>query len=107
MEPMKPMKPMPAMKPMTPLSTPEADWWPAGLKNPSSTGSQGPLRYAFFPADRRLVVDLAGDVQQYDTGDHVIQGVSQRGHGSATTGVPQFTSQHGKVDLTQLRPIKS
>lgn len=104
---MEPMKPMKRMSPMKPLSAPEDDWWPEGLKDPSSTGSQGSLRYAFFPSHRRLVVDQGGDIQQYDTGDHAINGVSQSGHRGDATGAPSFTSQHGEVDLTKLKQITS
>lgn len=107
MEPMKPMAPMPPMKPMERLSSPDGAWWPQGLTNPSSTGSQGTLRYAFFSTHRRLVVDLDGDVRQYDTGDHVINGVSQPGQGGAVMDAPKFTSQHGDVDLAKLRFVKS
>lgn len=107
MEPMKPMTPMKAMEPMAPMapmSPPASDWWPEGLSAPSSTGAQGSLRYAFFPQQRRLVVDRDGDVQQYDTGDHAIHGVSQSGHGSHR-GALSFTSQHGDVDLDTLRRV--
>ena len=45
MEPMKPMKPM---EPMKPMSGGEK-WWPNELGQPSSSGSQNSMRYAFFP----------------------------------------------------------
>jgi hypothetical protein len=31
-------------------------WWPAELGNPSSTGGQNDLRYAYFPQSRRLAI---------------------------------------------------
>lgn len=97
MEPMKPMKPM---KPMDP---PDASWYPDGLSNPSSSGSQNGWRYAFFPAQHRLVVEQNGTVKQYDTADHRITGVSQQqGSGS---GSPSFTSQDGVVDLASLKSV--
>lgn len=49
MEPMKPMAPMKPMEPMKPMDPPASDWWPKGLSNPSSSGSQNDLRYAFSP----------------------------------------------------------
>ncbi|MES2529991.1 MAG: hypothetical protein V4636_03075 [Pseudomonadota bacterium] len=101
------MKPMKPMEPMDPLTSSESQWWPQGLSKPSSTGSQGTLRYAFFPADRRLVVDRDGDIRQYDTGDHLINGISQTGQGNGVMGEARFTSQHGDIDLTSLRPIQS
>lgn len=79
--------------------TPAGSWWPAHLPPPSSTGSQNDVRYASFPAVRRLVVDTGGRVTVYDTGDHRIQGVSQQqSRGASLT----FTSQHGVVRLADL-----
>lgn len=71
----------------------DSDWWPGGLGRPSSTGSQNSMRYAIFPASRRLVVEHKGKVDVYDTEDHEIRGVSQQ---QGTSGhALQFTSQHG------------
>lgn len=78
MAPMKPMKPMKPMEAMKPISPPDDSWWPAGLSDPSSTGGQNGVRYAFFPAQRRLAVEQNGRVRQYDTGSHRISGVSQQ-----------------------------
>jgi hypothetical protein len=77
-------------------------WWPEGLGAPSSTGAQNDLAYAVFPASRRLAIDLGGRVALYDTGEHVITGVSQQQSGDRTL---TFTSQHGPVRLDELRPI--
>ncbi|MDB5895882.1 MAG: hypothetical protein JWQ88_3413, partial [Rhodoferax sp.] len=80
MEPMKPMAPMAPMAPMQPMapmksmSPPDDSWWPQGLSNPSSSGGQNGLQYAFFPDQRRLAVSEDGQVSQYDTGDHRISG---------------------------------
>jgi len=41
------MEPMKPMKPMEPMSGGE-QWWPNDLGEPSSTGSQNGMRYAFF-----------------------------------------------------------
>ncbi|WP_404383840.1 SHOCT domain-containing protein [Caenispirillum salinarum] len=79
-------------------------WWRQELGQPSSAGSQNDLRYALFPAHRRLAVERGGRVTVYDTGDHVITGFGQQqggGGGSAT-----FTSQHGTVRLEDL-PVVS
>jgi len=97
---MEPMKPMAHMKPMAP---PSSDWWPEGLSNPSSSGSQNDLRYAFFPDKNRLAIEKNGKVTQYDTGDHHISGVSQQQSGSS--GTPRFSSQHGEVDLSSLKQL--
>jgi Short C-terminal domain len=78
-------------------------WWPADLGAPSSTGSQNDLRYAYFPAARRLAVNLGGKVTVYDTLDHQIGGVSQQQSGNASF---TFVSQRGLVRLADL-PIVS
>ena len=87
MEPMKPMKPM---EPMKPMSGGEK-WWPDELGQPSSSGSQNSMRYAFFPKTRRLLIEKHGNLTTYDSGDHQISGVQQRGETSSLT----FTSQNG------------
>ena len=79
------------------------EWWPADLGPPTTVGAQNSVRYAYFPAPRRLAVEVSGHVTLYDTGDHQISGVAQQqGRGSSLT----FTSQHGVVSLTTL-PIVS
>ena len=103
MEPMKPMKPMAPMKPMEPMSGGEK-WWPDDLGQPSTSGSQNGMRYAFFPDQHRLAIDDNGKVTQYDTGDHQISGVSQSQGGSGG-GSPTFSSQNGNVDLSSLKQV--
>ena len=78
-------------------------WWPAELGQPSSTGAQNDVRYAFFPATRRLAIELGGRLTVYDTGDHQIGGVSQQqGSGASLT----FTSQHGLVRVADLPVVR-
>ena len=50
-------------------------WWPTELGSPSSAGAQNDLRYAIFPATRRLAIEKGGRVTVYDTGEHMISGV--------------------------------
>ena len=45
---------------------------PRGSPNPSVTGSQNVLRYAYFPASNRLAIDDQGRVEVYDTSGHGI-----------------------------------
>jgi hypothetical protein len=94
-----------------PPSQPEAslfvsgsgNWWPAELGAPATSGAQNDLRYAWFPGTRRLAIQQGGQVTVYDTGDHVIGGVSQQqGAGQSLT----FTSQFGTVRLVDL-PVLS
>ncbi len=43
-------------------------WWPGDLGDPSATGAQNEMRYAYFPHTRRLAIRLGGRVSVYDTG---------------------------------------
>ena len=101
MQPMQPMKPMKPMKPMQPMK-PMAKWWPDDLGEPSTSGAQNDLRYAFFPDQQRLVIDDHGTLTTYDTGDHRISGVSQQ---QSSDHDLAFTSQNGVVDLNALKRI--
>ncbi len=88
----------------TPQTAPErfgagGQWWPASLGTPAAAGGQNDLRYAYFPASRRLAVQQGGQVRLYDTGDHQIGGVSQQQGGGQSL---VFTSQHGPVHLADL-----
>lgn len=84
-----------------------SNWWPADLGMPGSTGGQNNLRYAYFPAARRLAVDINGQVSVYDTGQHQIGGFSQQQSGDQSI---TFTSQFGLVrvaDLPRINPINT
>ncbi|ETA08289.1 MULTISPECIES: SHOCT domain-containing protein [Gordonia] len=75
-------------------------WWPADLGAPSSTGGQNDVRYAVFPATRRLAIQVAGVTRIFDTADHRIGGVQQQqgsGYGSVS-----FSSQYGTFDVSSL-----
>jgi Short C-terminal domain len=76
-----------------------ASWWPTDLGVPSSLGAQNEVRYAYFPATRRLAIDINGKVTVYDTQDHQINGFSQQQPGS---GSFNFSSQLGDVDVSRL-----
>ena len=104
MQPMKPLKPLEPIESMEPMEGTEASWWPPGLSDPSNTGGQNGVRYAFFPAHRRLVVEHNGMVKQYDTGGHRITGVSQQQQ-NAEGGMPTFASQDGPVQLASLPQV--
>ncbi len=93
------MKPMKPMEPMKPMSGGER-WWPGDLGQPSASGAQDGVRYAFFPDTRRLAIEQDGHVTVYDSGDNVISGVSQGQGGSRSLS---FTSQKGTVDLSELK----
>src|ERR671912_1503035 len=83
--------------------SPAGMWWPSELGQPSSAGSQNDLRYAIFPAARRLAIEKRGQVTLYETGDHLISGVSQQqGADQSLT----FVSQHGLVELRDLPVVE-
>ena len=92
------MEPMTPMAPMQPLEG-SAAWWPQDLGQPSSSGSQGGTSYAFFPDSQRLVVEVNGRRQVYESGSFRIGGVSQA---SGKDQALVFTSDQGDVDLDQL-----
>ncbi len=86
---------------------PSANWWPADLGQPGSTGAQNNLRYAYFPNAQRLAIDVNGQVTVYDTGNHQIGGFGQQQSGDQSI---TFTSQFGTVrvaDLPVISPISS
>ena len=74
-------------------------WWPAELGNPTSTGAQNDLRYAFFPGPRRLAIQKGGQVRVYDTGEHRISGFSQE---QASDQSLTFIGQYGLVRVADL-----
>lgn len=97
MEAMKPIKPMAPMQPMqvNRLNAP-AEWG-----EPTSSGGQNEMRYAFFPTPRRLVIERNGQRTIYDTVDHQINDVSQD-YSDRRAGQFVFSSQHGPVSLDAL-----
>jgi hypothetical protein len=77
-------------------------WWGVDLGAASATGAQNDIRYAYFPASRRLAVGVGNHVTIYDTEDHVISGVSQQQSGDASLS---FVSQRGLVRIADLRVV--
>ena len=85
---------------------PGRDWWPDGLGQPSATGSQDGMRYACFPGARRVLVEQAGTVTAYDSGEHRISGVSQAQGASAGGQELVFLSQLGRVRAADLPVVR-
>jgi hypothetical protein len=79
-----------------------AAWWGTDLGAASSTGSQNNIKYAYFPASRRLAIAIGDHVTIYDTADHEISGVSQQQSGDASLS---FTSQRGLVRVADLHVV--
>ena len=79
-----------------------ADWWPADLGRPSSSGGQNDAAYAYFPGPRRLAIRRSGAVTLFDTGDHAISGVQQQQGGR---GSLEFSSQLGTFTVDSLQQV--
>ncbi|ETW92378.1 MAG: hypothetical protein ETSY1_43905 [Candidatus Entotheonella factor] len=77
-------------------------WWPDDLGMPSSTGAQNHVRYAYFAQERRLAIEVNGQVTVYDTLDHQIGGFSQQQSAGSSLS---FSSQYGLIDVAQLPVI--
>ena len=101
MEPMRPMEPMKPMAPMRPLDFGPA-WWPDNLGDPSTSGGQNNVKYAFFGNKHRLAIKRGDSVTLYDSGDHQISGVSQQ---QGRTTSLAFFSQHGTVNVDELNRL--
>lgn len=80
-------------------------WWPDGLGQPSSTGGQNDISYAVFPSTRRLAVQVGGRVYLFDTGNHVIGGVSQSQSGGGLSTL-SFQSQLGNLAVVELPRVE-
>ncbi len=81
-----------------------ANWWPADLGVPTSSGAQNSVRYAIFPATRRLAIDVNGVTKVFDTDDHQITGVQQQQQGGGYGSV-SFTSQLGTFEVSSLTEL--
>jgi hypothetical protein len=70
------------MEPMKPMSAPEI-WWPKHLGTPSTDGAQNQMRYAFFPQEYVLLVEISGKLSACNPGNHKINGVDQQQSGTS------------------------
>jgi hypothetical protein len=79
------------------------NWWPSELGQPSATGAQNNMRYAYFPQTQRLAVSTGSSVWVYNTLNHQIGGFSQQ---QGSSGGITLSSQFGTVNLSTL-PVVS
>src|SRR5271155_843897 len=79
-------------------------WWPTELGEPASVGAQNEMRYAFFPASRRIAIQQGGRLRVYDSGEHRLSGFSQQQGGDQSL---TFTSQFGVVRLADLPEVSA
>ncbi len=75
------------------------EWWPAALGHPTASGSQNGVRYAVFPAARRVALERDGAVSVRDSGERRITGVSQQ---QGVVGTLVFSSPEGAIDADVL-----
>ncbi len=75
------------------------NWWPSDLGQPSATGSQNQMSYAYFPNQRRVAIKTGTQIWVYDTLDHQIGGFGQQQGGNS--GIT-LSSQFGTVNLQSL-----
>jgi hypothetical protein len=94
------MEPLRPMKPMRPLTLPSR-WWSEELGDPSSSGAQNGVRYAFFGDKNLLLIERGGKLQRFRTGEHRLIGISQASGREELT----FTSEHGPVNLEDLEKM--
>ena len=80
-----------------------SDWWPMNLGTPSAVGAQNDLQYAVFPGTRRLAIKDRGQIEIFDTGNHLIFGVAQAQSADQTL---TFTSQDGLVWVKDLPKVR-
>ncbi|MET0455400.1 MAG: SHOCT domain-containing protein [Mycobacterium sp.] len=102
-EPASPTDPASPARPTSPAGPTSANWWPADLGVPSSSGGQNDARYAVFPGIRRLAIQARGVTRVFDTGEHRIGGVQQQQGGGP--GSVSFTSQLGTFDVSSLTEL--
>lgn len=77
-----------------------ANWWPAELGSPSTSGAQNDMAYAYFPGDARLALKTGSRVQLFDTTGFSIYGVSQQQGGPSQTLV--FSTDRGPMSTLQM-----
>ena len=82
-------------------------FWPKDLGDPSTSGSQNGMKYAFFPDKQRLVIERDGQVSTYDSGDHRIGGVSQADGASKIADLLQPERRRGSRLAEEARLIPS
>ena len=63
------------------------------------------MRYAYFPQNRRLAVELRGIVTIYDTAEYQFRGMLQA-HSAETVGTSILT-QRGRVRLADLAIVSA
>lgn len=77
-------------------------WWPASFGTPQASGEQAGVRFAFFPAHKRLLVQKGAHIEVFETGELAIKGVAdEQVRPSSVT----FDSDRGAVGLDELKCV--
>ncbi|MGH7214729.1 MAG: SHOCT domain-containing protein, partial [Tepidisphaeraceae bacterium] len=78
-------------------------WWPAMYGAPARCGDSEGIRYAFFPRQRRLLVQVGSRIDAYDTGAKQVTGCAHQtgdGAGALVCSTPQ-----GELRLSDLSRV--
>ncbi|MBC7807865.1 MAG: SHOCT domain-containing protein [Akkermansiaceae bacterium] len=86
--------------------TPERPAQPSkSVHSPSAAGSQNGIRYAYFAADDRLVIERDGVEKTYDATGYPITGVAQD-QATGASATLRFTTKNGDVvNLDTLKQV--
>lgn len=73
-------------------------WWSDVMGDPSFSGGQNDLHYAYFSKANRLWIKQGATIHRYDTGNYRLSGVAQQQ--SNTLKTLSFVSEQGVVTLS-------
>jgi len=100
-------------RPMEPITPPGFEWgnyddgrrwWPEQLGRPDASGGQNRVKFAFFRAKNRLLVNQNGHFLAYDTSGYLVNGVSQR----QRNGIEEIklSTTSGIIDVNILKIVE-
>ena len=73
-------------------------WWPDAMGNPTFSGGQNDLQYAYFADRHQLWIKQGTTIYRYATGDDRLTGVAQQQ--SNTLKTLSFVSQRGVITVS-------
>lgn len=85
------------------VTTRQSRWWDAAYGRADLSGEIAGVRYAFFRATRRLLVQREDTIQIYDTGDHTLIALLTDSSEAAESLV--FETEGGSVQVRDLSPV--
>ena len=78
-------------------------WWPASFGMPAASGERHGMRFAFFPAAKRLLVQQGARIDAHDTRDAQVTGVAEM---SGETTSLMFNTDKGTVKLEEWKCVE-